>query len=168
MKNWDKYSKEHYLFILSQAEKRINSQVEVLNSIQTRGQLQAIFAVTAATYFINEIVKADSSWPLVFSYTFLITLMISTILSIIGIFKYIVHYSGSSSKDLMSENFYQFDDFADNELNMLYSECIDYKTRIESNKSVSKKKVKLVTWSFILLFLSPLFALIVSLIAKFL
>jgi len=162
MKNWDKYSKEHYLFILSQAEKHLDAQVDVLNSIQSRGQLQAIFSVTAITYFVNQILTTDKVFAMSFSIAFLVILIAAAVFSLLGIFSYKVYYAGSSTEDLMNDVFYPFEETIDNEISMLHSECENYAKRIKKNEQTSAKKVKLVTRGFVLLCCSPIFSLLFS------
>tara|TARA_R110002049_G_scaffold100145_3_gene243992 strand:+ start:324 stop:836 length:513 start_codon:yes stop_codon:yes gene_type:complete len=164
MENWDKYSKEHYLFMLTQAEKHLNAQVDVLNSVQSRGQLQSIFSVTAITYFVNQILSDEKMYSISFSIAFLVILIIAAAFSLFGIFSYKVYYTGSSTEDLMRDVFYPFDNTKDNEISMLHSECENYAKRIKNNEITSTKKVKMVTRGFILLCGSPIFSLLFSLL----
>ena len=161
MKNWSLYSKEHYQFVLSQAEKKLSATIETMNIIQNRGRFQLSVGIAIIIGLIGWYVN-DSTPE--FAYIALIIgiqTLISVILASFGIYKYKISTLGSSPEDLLHQDFYSpFKHTEHAEKNLLYNECKDYSDRIDRNFSINRKRLKLITISSILLLLLPASTLI--------
>lgn len=161
MKKWSQYSKEHYLFVLSQAEKKLSATIETMNIIQNRGRFQLSVGIAIIIgligWYVNDSKPEFAHIALIIG----IQTLISVLLASFGIYKYEISSLGSSPKDLFHQDFYSpFKNKEHAEKNLLYNECMDYSDRINRNFSINRKRLKLVTLSFILLALLPVSALI--------
>ncbi len=161
MKNWNSYSKEHYLFILGQGEKMLNETCDTMNSIQNRGRIQLLFSISSATYFIQDIIRECPDIPANVSYGFIITLTISAVLSIFGIYKYKIWTKGTDPSELFNPSFYVFANTELAELNLIRNEAEQYSERIKLNEAKNKRRLLFVTLSFFALCLSPVIGLII-------
>lgn len=166
MKEWHKYSKDHYLFILSQSEKKLSETVTTMNTIQSRGRVQFFFSVSIITSVVGWYISEGHN-PAYNNYAMglLIQAFFSALLSMLGIFKYTISTPGSSSKKLLSDAFYKpFNNPGDAEKNLILSECTDYALRIGRNRRINGGRLRLITFSFILLSLIPVVILLIYLL----
>lgn len=161
MKNWNNYSVEHYLFVFSQSEKKLAATIDSMNSIQSRGRFQLSIGIAIITGLIGWFVQKTEIGFMPIAIVIGSQTAISIIFAILGIYRYKISVLGSSPDDLFHVDLYStFINVKDAEKNLIYNECLDYAQRIERNYSINRKRLKFLTWSFILLALLPLSALI--------
>jgi len=157
-----KFLRSDYLFILGQGEKMLDETVNTMNSIQSRGRFQLIFALSSLTFFFQDIIKESPSLQLELSLSFISTLSVSALLSLMGVYKYRIWAKGTDPKELMHNVFYNsYKEPKDAELNLIRNEAEQYSERIIANEAKNKKRLSYVTWSFFSLCASPVIALII-------
>lgn len=157
-----KFSKEHYLFILSQSEKKLDATVETMNIIQKRGRFQFNIALVLMTGVISYLVATPNLELLPYSITLIITSFISMILAAFGIFKYRISTSGTDPIDLLDNQIYErFKSTKKIELNTIWSECMNYQVRIDKNYKINRKRLFLVTLSATTLYVTPIIFLFI-------
>lgn len=156
MKRWNKYSKEHYLFVLAQAEKKLTATIDTMNSIQSRGRFQLSIGIAITTSLIGWYVSSSKAEFVNVVIFVGIQSLVSVLLASWGIYRYRISALGSSPEDLLDKDFYSpFKNSDDAEKNLILNECLDYADRIERNYTINRRRLKLVTLSFILLATLP-------------
>ena len=132
-----------------------------MNSIQSRGRFQLIIGISFITGTLGWYLSDEYSCRIIWSATTIsIQSLVSIFLSILGTFRYRIETAGSSPTDLLHDKYYaSFESSEQAELNLILSECMDYSKRIDNNMSINRKRLSLITWSFILLCSTPLTAI---------
>jgi hypothetical protein len=162
MNNWHEYSKEHFLFILSQSEKKLNETVITMNTIQSRGRLQLLFSISIMTSTIGWMITSNHEITYEgYAYILIVVSLASILLCARGIYKYWISTAGTSSDKLLNNDFYMpFEDKDVAEKNLIMNECTDYAQRILKNNSINNSRLRFVTYSFILLCSIPVMVVV--------
>lgn len=159
IKNWSKYSKDHYLFILSQSEKKLDETVITMKEIQLRGRFQLLISLSLLTSVVGWCISEDQNNEyIIYAIELLIFFAISTFLCAFGIYRYKIYTKGTRAASLFQKEFYE--PFIDNEelaeKNLILSECVSYSVRTESNKKINRSRLRLISYSFIIICSIPI------------
>jgi len=167
MKNWNEYSIQHFLFILSQSEKKLNETVETMKTIQSRGRFQLLFSLSVIVSLIGWWITEHNQVYEPYAVSVAVVSLVSVFFSAWGIYQYSISTVGSPAEILLDDRFYSsFDKTEYAEKNLVFNECKDYSKRIERNTSINRKRLQLVTLSFLTMCLTPVVLLLTYLLSR--
>jgi hypothetical protein len=156
MKNWNEYSRDHYLFILAQGELLLKETNETMKSIQSRSRFQILISLSLITGNISWFVNNQTAGFHSYQIAIIILLIGSLFFDIKALWKYPCVTAGSIPSEMINQEILKHEDIDDDEKAIISNECQNYSDRIKFNSGVNTTRLRYSTFAFSLLCAIPM------------
>jgi hypothetical protein len=168
MKNWNEYSREHYLFLLAQGELLLKETNETMKSISSRSRFQLLISLSLITGNISWLINSQLEGYNLYSITIITLLSISVYYDIRALWRYQCWTVGSSPIKMINENLLIYQNTDDDEKAIIYNVCQICSDRIDFNINTNIIRIRYSTIAFSFICFVPVSLIFIYFLSSYL